>query len=449
MTLIGEVPPGLAASAARIGDATAVLDADQVVGFVHEQLAAHPFDGRSVCVLVPDATRTCPLPLLMRAVHGALHGRVGRLTVLVALGTHAPMEEEALAAHLGYEPGRLEDTYPGVTVVNHEWWKPETFADLGTVPASRIRELSEDRMDLEVPVLLNRAVVEHDVALVLGPVLPHEVVGISGGNKYFFPGVGGQKIIDVSHWLGALITSAEIIGTTGITPVRALIDDGAALIPSEKLALCAVTAETADGAVDGAIGAAVATPARTSGLHSLSFGDTRASWASAAEVCAATHVTYRDAPVRRVLSIIPEMYDEIWTGAKGFYKLEPVVADGGEVIIYAPHITEVSSTHKEIYEIGYHCRDYFVEQWDRFSHIHWGVLAHSTHLRGAGTYDADTGEERLRVQVTLATSIREDVCRSINLGYLDPGSVDPDEFAADPDTLVVPRAGEMLFRLRR
>jgi nickel-dependent lactate racemase len=424
MTSIGEVP------AARLGDAVTVLDEDQVTAFVRERLTAHPFDGRSVCVLVPDATRTCPLPLLLRAVHGALHGRVSRLTVLVALGTHAAMGEEALARHLGYAPGRLEETYPGTTVVNHEWWKAETFADLGTIPAARIAELSDGRMSLDVPVLLNRAVVEHDVALVLGPVLPHEVVGISGGNKYFFPGVGGQKIIDVSHWLGALITSAEIIGTTGITPVRALIDDGAALIPSEKLALCVVTAEA------------------EAGLHSVSFGETRASWASAAQVCAATHVTYLDAPVRRVLSIVPPMYDEIWTAAKGFYKLEPVVADGGEVILYAPHVKELSSIHREIYEIGYHCRDYFLAQWDRFAHIHWGVLAHSTHLRGAGSYDPETREERLRVQVTLASAIPEDVCRSANLGYLDPASMDIAAFAADPDTLVVPQAGEMLFRLR-
>jgi nickel-dependent lactate racemase len=447
MTLIGEVPPGLAATAARIGDAATVLDEDQVAGFVHEQLGAHPFDGRSVCVLVPDGTRTCPLPLLMRAVHGALHGRVTRLTVVVALGTHAAMGEEALAAHLGYAPGLLAETYPGTTVVNHEWWKPETFVDLGTIPAARMAELSGGRLDLDVPVLLNRAVVEHDVALVVGPVLPHEVVGISGGNKYFFPGVGGQRIIDVSHWLGALITSAEIIGTTGITPVRALIDDGAALIPAEKLALCVVTAEVADGAVDGAVGGAV-DGGVDSGLHAVSFGDTPASWASAAQVCAATHVTYLDAPVRRVLSIVPPMYDEIWTAAKGFYKLEPVVADGGEVILYAPHVTEISTSHPEIHEIGYHCRDYFLAQWDRFSHVHWGVLAHSTHLRGAGTYDAETGEEHLRVAVTLATAIPEEVCRAANLGYRDPASVDVAAFAADPDTLVVPRAGEMLFRLR-
>ena len=453
MTLIGDLPPGLAASAARVGDASTVLDDDAVSAFIAEQLAAHPFDGRSVCVLVPDHTRTCPLPLLLRAVHGALHGRVTRLTVLVALGTHAPMSEEALASHLGYAAGELAGTYPGTTVVNHEWWKPETFVDLGTVPASRIAELSEGRMSLDVPVLLNRAVVEHDVALVVGPVLPHEVVGISGGNKYFFPGVAGQKIIDVSHWLGALITSAKIIGTTGITPVRALIDDGAALIPAEKLALCVVTAEVADAAADSGVDQTVPAAAGPDGgtasrLHSVSFGDTRASWASAAEVCAATHVTYLDAPVRRVLSIIPEMYDEIWTGAKGFYKLEPVVADGGEVILYAPHIREISSTHKEIYDIGYHCRDYFVKQWDRFSHLHWGVLAHSTHLRGAGSYDAETGEERLRVQVTLATGIPEQVCREANLGYLDPATVDVGAFEADPGTLVVPNAGEVLFRLR-
>ena len=429
MTVVRDLPPGLAASAARIGDATGVLADDQVAAFVHEQLAAHPFDGRSVCVLVPDATRSVPLPLLMKAVHGALHGRASRITVLIALGTHAAMGEEALARHLGYAPGELEATYPGVTVVNHEWWRPDAFADLGTIPAARVRELSEGRMDLEVPVLLNRAVVDHDVALVLGPVLPHEVVGISGGNKYFFPGVGGQRIIDVSHWLGALITSAEIIGTTGTTPVRALIDDGAALIPAEKLAISVVTSEGPE-------------------LHSVSFGETRASWASAAEICAATHVRYLDEPVGRVLSLVPEMYGEIWTAAKGFYKLEPVVRDGGEVILYAPHVTEIASSHPEIHEVGYHCRDYFVHQWDRFSHIHWGVLAHSTHLRGAGTYDPATGEERLRVQVTLATGIPEDVCRAVNLGYLDPASVDPTAFAAEPDTLVVPRAGEMLYRLR-
>ena len=420
-----------ATRAARVGGPDGVLSSEQVSSFIHEQLAARDLDGRSVCVIVPDATRSCPLPLLLGAIHGALHGRVSTMTVLVALGTHAAMSREALGRHLGYPTGDLEETYPGVTVLNHEWWDPTTFAHLGVIPAARVEELSEGRLSHEVPVLLNKAVVEHDVALVVGPVLPHEVVGMSGGNKYLFPGVAGQEIIDVSHWLGALITSAEIIGTTATTPVRAMIDEGASLVPAERLAFSVVGQA---GSLD---------------LHSISFGDPVASWASAAQVSAATHVTYLDAPVRRVLSLVPQMYADIWTGAKGFYKVEPVVADGGEVILYAPHITELAVMHPEIGDIGYHCRDYFVKQWDRFKHLHWGVLAHSTHLRGAGTYDAQTAVEELRVQVTLATGIPEQVCRAANLGYLDPESVDIDSFASDPGTLVVPLAGEVLFRLRQ
>ena len=421
--------PDLQVAAARLGGATGVLTDAEVRAFIQEQLAGVDLDGKSVCILVPDGTRSCPMPLLLGAVHAALSGRAARITTVIALGTHQPMSEAELGRHLGYGPGGLEATYPGMTVINHEWWRPETFVHLGTISAARLAELSEGRLSMDVEVLLNRAVVDHDVALVLGPVLPHEVVGISGGNKYFFPGVAGQQIIDVSHWLGALITSAEIIGTTAVTPVRALINEGAALVPAVKLSFCVVGEAGSDA------------------LHSVSFGDTLSAWADAAQVCAATHVTYLDAPVHRVVSVIPTMYDDLWTGAKGFYKVEPAVTDGGEVILYAPHITDISTSHPELLEIGYHCRDYFLQQWDRFKDLHWGTLAHSTHLRGAGSYDAATGEERLRVRVTLATRIPEEVCRSVNLGYLDPDSVDLVAEAA-AGTLVVPNAGEVLFRLR-
>ncbi|WP_344971439.1 lactate racemase domain-containing protein [Streptosporangium fragile] len=399
----------------QIGGPGVVLTDEQVRRFVAERLAAEDLDGRSVCVVVPDGTRSCPLPLLLTAVRDALEGRVGRLTVLIALGTHAPMTDT--------EPA------PGIHAINHAWWEPSTFVSLGTISADRIGELSNGLLRHEVDVRINRAVVEHDVALVLGPVFPHEVVGFSGGNKYFFPGVAGADVIDLSHWLGALITSSEIIGTRGITPVRALIDEAASLIPSRRLAFCLVVRSGSDE------------------LHSIAYGTPERAWAAAAGVSAEAHVRYLDAPVKRVVSILPTKYQDMWTGAKGFYKLEPVVADGGEVILYAPHISSISEMHPEIEEIGYHCRDYFTRQWDRFKHLHWGVLAHSTHLRGAGTYSPEHGE-RCRVRVTLATAIPEHVVRQANLGYLDPAHVDPDALAADPDTFVVPQAGEVLYRLR-
>ena len=72
---------------------------------------------------------------------------------------------------------------------------------------------------------------------------------------------------------------------------------------------------------------------------------------------------------------MPGRYEDIWTAAKGFYKLEPIVADRGEVIIYAPHITQVSVMHPQITEIGYHNRDYFLGQWVRFADVPWGDLA--------------------------------------------------------------------------
>jgi nickel-dependent lactate racemase len=130
--------------------------------------------------------------------------------------------------------------------------------------------------------------------------------------------------------------------------------------------------------------------------------------------------------------------------------MEPAVADGGEIVIYAPHVSEVSYTHGRILdEIGYHCKDYFVAQWDRFKQFPWGILAHSTHVKGLGTFDVGSGVETSRVEVTLATGIPRERCDRVNLGYRDPATVDPQRIQDEwgERALVVPRAGEMLYRV--
>jgi nickel-dependent lactate racemase len=422
--------PGDAARAEIIGGAGQQLTSENVSAFVTGALARADLDDKRVCVVVPDGTRTCPLPLLLRAMHSALEGRAKDVTVLIALCTHQGMREDHLARHLGYAAGAAEDSYPGWAILNHESWLPETFTTLGRIEAERLTELTGGLMrEISVDVRINRHVAESDVAIVVGPVFPHEVVGFSGGNKYFFPGVSGQELIDLSHWVGALITSASMIGTRGVTPVRALINEAATLIPADRLALCLVVASGTDT------------------LHAAAFGAPEDAWAACAEISAETHVTYLKTPVRRVLSIMPTKYEDIWTAAKGFYKLEPIVADGGDGIIYAPLITQISVMHPQIAEFGYHCRDYFLGQWDRFRDRPWGDLAHSTHLRGQGTWDPDHGEQD-RVTVTLATGIPEEIVRSVNLNYLDPAMVDIAAYEADPDTFVEPHAGEVLYRLQ-
>jgi nickel-dependent lactate racemase len=178
------------------------------------------------------------------------------------------------------------------------------------------------------------------------------------------------------------------------------------------------------------------------------FGSTEDAWAAAAEISAQVHIRYLPSPIARVLAVVPHRYDEMWTAAKAMYKVEPVVADGGEIIVYGPHVREISRTFGEqIAAVGYHCRDYFTKQWPMFRDIPRGVIAHSTHLRGPGSFDPVTGE-RCRVTVTLATGIDEETTLRVGLAYLDPASVDIDAYAADAGTLVVPDAGEQLYRLR-
>jgi nickel-dependent lactate racemase len=279
-----------------------------------------------------------------------------------------------------------------------------------------------------VTVALNRLPLEYDHTLVCGPVFPHEVVGFSGGTKYLFPGIAAPEIIHFTHWLGALITSYEVIGTKQ-TPVRAVIDRAARLLDRPLSLLAPVVMHE--------------------GLAGLFCGPVHEAWSAAADLSSRRHVVWLEKPVKRVLSIMPAMYDDLWVAAKGMYKTEPVVAHGGEVVVYAPHVREVSLTHgKLLDEVGYHCRDYFLKQWDRFGSVPGGILAHSTHLKGLGTYDAATGTETPRIRVTLATGIPRERCERLALGYLDPASVDAAAWKKDPDTLVVPRAGEMLYRLR-
>ncbi len=425
---LAQAPQAAPAVVRGTGSAARYLTEQEIRKIVRQGLSSLSLDGRRLLVIIPDGTRTMPMPLMFDAIEMEAGSRVAALDYLVALGTHQPMSDLRLSHLIGRQ---VTDGRAGRSrIFNHRWDEPGTFATLGTIAAAEIRELSRGLLECDVLVALNRLIFQYDQILICGPVFPHEVVGFSGGNKYLFPGIAGPDIINLTHWLGALLTSYDVIGA-GYTPVRAVIDRAAALVDRPVACFALVVTH--------------------GGVRGLYFGPAKDAWRAAAELSAHTEIVYVDRPLRRVLSIMPEMYDDLWTAAKGMYKMEPAVADGGEVVIYAPHITEVSYTHgKIIDEIGYHCRDYFLGRWERFKHYPGGVLAHSTHVKGLGTYDPATHREQPRIQVTLATGISEERCRRINLGYLDPAGIRVDDWTGreDEGILVVPRAGEMLYRLK-
>jgi len=405
------------------------LTTDDVRRLVAQGMAGLPLDGRRVLVLIPDGTRTMPMPLMFEVLTDTVGLRAAALDFLVALGTHQPMSDEQLGRLVGrpVAGGRAGRS----RIFNHRWDLADTFVTLGVIPSGEIADLSGGLLRQDVPVSLNRLLLDYDHLVICGPVFPHEVVGFSGGNKYLVPGVAGPDIINFTHWLGAVITSTAVIGA-GYTPVRAVIDRAASMV--DRPVTCVSLVVTHEG------------------LAGLYVGLPQESWQAASVLSSETHIVWVDRPFSRVLSVMPAMYDDLWTAAKGMYKLEPAVADGGEIVIYAPHITEVSYTHGEVIdEIGYHCRDYFLAQWERFSRYPGGVLAHSTHVKGLGRYDLPSRVEYPRIQVTLATGIPEARCRRVNLGYLDPASINLSEWIGreGEGILVVPRAGEMLYRLSR
>ena len=423
MTLI-PVPP----KAQGAGHTDRALSEAEVHQIVADVLCPLAIDGKRILVIVPDATRTAPVGLLFHTVHELIGQRVAKMDVMIALGTHAPMSQDAINARLEISAEERSGRFGAVDVYNHAWDDAAQLQSVGSITREEIRELSGGLFEMDVPVHINRRVFDYDLLLILGPVFPHEVVGFSGGNKYLFPGIGGPQILNFFHWLGAVIANPKIIGNK-YTPVRAVVDRAAKMVNVSKACLCMVVGKD--------------------GLNGLYGGTPEAAWEESSTLSDKLHIKYEERPYHTVLSCALTMYDDLWTGGKCMYKLEPVVADGGELIIYAPHITEISVTHGELIEqIGYHTRDYFLKQWDKFKDVPWGVLAHSTHVRGIGEYE--NGVEKPRVQVTLASQIPEEVCRKINLGYRDVNSIDVESFAnrEDEGVLLVRKAGEMLYRLR-
>ena len=410
------------------GTAEKLLSPEEIKEIVATALPDKNIRDKRLLVLTPDSTRTCPLPEMVQAVHEIAGTIAARVDFMIALGTHTPMTEEKILELFGIDEQDKEH-FVNTSFLNHRWDVEGTLTRIGWIEADEIEHLSGGRLRERVAVDINRAVFDYDLIVICGPVFPHEVVGYSGGAKYLFPGISGGEFLHAFHWLGAVVTCA---GTIGIkhTPVREVINRAMELIATEVVCLSMVVKSSTE-------------------LYGLFAGNFQEAWSAAADLSEQVHVIEKERAYPTVFGVCPPMYDEIWTGGKVMYKLEQVVADGGRLIIYAPHITQISRTWgKDIERIGYHIVDYFLEQPGKFPDIPRGVLAHSTHVRGAGIMV--DGIERPRIEVIIASQIPPETCAKINLGYLDPDSIDPEDFKhrESEGILFVAKAGEILHRVK-
>ena len=403
------------------------LSDEEVINLSAKALSHIDCKDKKVLVIIPDHTRTAPISLFFKTIFDLLGKKVKKLDFLVALGTHPPLKKENILKLVQITQEEKEGKYASVDFFNHKWDDPKALTNLGTIPKDKIEEVSDGLLKENVKVQVNKIILDYDFLIIVGPVFPHEVVGFSGGNKYFFPGIAGPEVLHFFHWLGALITNPKINGTKD-TPVRQVIDIASSFIKIPTLCFSLVIKDKK--------------------LSGLFIGKPEEAWSKAADLSKNLHIIYKEKPFKKVLGIAPKMYDDLWTAGKVMYKLENVVEDEGELIIYAPHITEVSYTHGEIIDrVGYHVRDYFLAQPNKFSWVPGGIKAHSTHVKGIGTYE--NGIEKPRINVFLATEISEERCKLINLGYKDHKTINLSDWEnkEDEGILLITNAGETLYRL--
>lgn len=411
------------------GAATLALSAEELQTIVAEALDPIAA-GERVLAIVPDKTRDDNTDILFPFTAEILQQKnVAQFDALIAQGTHGPMTEEEKREKIGW--ARIASGFLG-QVFDHQWDNKEELVTLGELSATRILELTDGLMNEAVPVRLNALLSpgRYETVLVFGATMPHEVAGFAGGAKYFFPGVAGPELTHLTHWLGALATIENVIGRVE-TPTRRVIEAAAAFVPANVISFTSVSTRDRDGLK----------------THALFAGDIYESFRRAAEVSSQVHIKYIGRKYKRVVALLDRHYDELWVGGKASYKLGSIIKEGGELIIYAPHLNQLSATHGHLIEkYGYAPLEQVREMVEGSDELRANlcVAAHLAHVSYGSARNA-AGQLTPRYRITLASAVSEEACRRVNLGFLDYRSFRIEDYQNDDDTLIVEDAGRDLY----
>lgn len=419
-----------AAESVGTGAPEADLSGAEIREILAQALQIVPQSAR-VLAIVPDKTRDDNTAVLFPLAADILHRQgIAKLDALVAQGTHAPMTQAEKLDKIGADKTVLPPIFG--RIFDHSWNDPAELVTVGELNQTRVRDLTDGLLDRSITLKVNKLLAPgvYDFVLVFGATVPHEVAGFAGGAKYFFPGVSGRELTDATHWLGALHGVENTIGQVE-TPVRRMIEAASDFISPQIISINSVTERDRR---DRLLTRAVFT------------GDLRKCFRLAANVSRQVHIKYTGRKYRRVVALLDEHYDEMWTGGKASYRLGAIVAEGGELIIYAPHLRCISDTHGAAIErFGYQplasVRRLVAESGGELAG-NLCVAAHLTHVAYAGRADNPLAA---RFQITLASRIDAETCRRVNLNYLNPADFRVEDYQRDAETLVVERAGRDLY----
>ena len=413
------------------------LTEEQIKGIVRESLK--DFNAiKRVLLIHPDYTRTDFTNKLVPLIYQELKNKgMSQIDSLNAGGTHREMTEIEIREKLG-----LSSQINFNHFYNHEYNDPQQLITVGEISAAFVAEKTKRELSQSIPVVVNKLITDdYDLIIALSGTLPHEAAGYAGGLKVFFPGISGPGVIDLLHWAAVLIGIPRIIGTVD-NPAREVINKGSSYIFS-KIKAPTISFNMVFEEKEHQV--------MPKGLYvGEGFDGFIGAYKQAVSASSQLHVIYLDELLKVAVQVIDKSYDEIWTAGKGSYKLQSpgVMAPGGEIIIYAPHIKCFHSRPEmdlALRQIGYHCKDYVKKYLISNPDFSKNIAAHVINVRGAGSFDVNSGKEKFDFKVTLATGISKDICESVGLGYRNPDSIHRRNFI-EPGKLWIENGGKYLLK---
>ncbi len=270
-----------------------------------------------VLILVDDTTRQTPAWGLLPSVFRRLEQRGcprEKVRILIAAGTHARMGPQEIEQKLGPNIPRE------YTVLIHHWKEEENLRALGETADG-------------TPIRVHHVLGDSDLVIGVGQIVPHRVMGFTGGCTIVQPGVCGGEVTGYTHWKSALFSGREILGIVE-NPVRQEV---------EQIGVRAGLRFILNVVMD----------ARHRVIHVVAGDPVAAHRQGAQHSLAIYGVSQPELADVVVVESYPTDLD-LWVGAKGIYAAELAVREGGVVILVSPCTNGVAPEHPEVERVGYY-----------------------------------------------------------------------------------------------
>lgn len=280
------------------------------------------------------------------------------------------------------EKREMFSTFSPNQFIDHDFLNDVGY--VGSIPKSEVEEATNINDLYELPLYVNSSLINgsFDLLISVGQLLPHEVIGISGGSKNILVGLGGRPTIEVSHYISALWGIERTLGNPN-TPLRYLLNRGVEMLlqksppiiflntvlnpnnqANKRLTYISASLITKDQPID-------------------------TTFASAAQVAVETNIFDLKTKFDEVVAYLePKIYRSTWIGNKAIYRSRLLLADNATLRIIAPGLDrfgEDPSIDQILRRYGY--RGHTAIEQMKQNGVLGGNLAAAAHILHSSAFD--------------------------------------------------------------